>query len=202
MDVHSRQHNLSRQIAVELDVASCAISLAGRPVEASDLAAGDLEDWQVVLGYGPSRRAFRSGRTVEQRACDARSTDVDEFAQYMAATGVASATALPLCASGEPLGAMTIYQRSPRSLTTRERLQAKRAAERVAASIRLDPLEWVMRRDMVTAGLELAAGCVMARSTLSAADATVLIRAHAYATGTTLRETCAQVIEGSAISLV
>ena len=155
-----------------------------------------------MLGYGPSRRAFRSGRTVEQRACDARSTDVDEFAQYMAATGVASATALPLCASGEPLGAMTIYQRSPRSLTTGQRLQAKRAAERVAASIRLDPLEWVMRRDMVTAGLELAAGCVMARSTLSAADATVLIRAHAYATGTTLRETCAQVIEGSAISLV
>ena len=140
MDVHSRQHNLSRQIAVELDVASCAISLAGRPVEASDLAAGDLEDWQVVLGYGPSRRAFRSGRTVEQLACDARSTGVDEFAQYMAASGNRIGHGASALRFRRATGAMTIYQRSPGSLTIRQRLQAKQSADRAAALIRLDTL--------------------------------------------------------------
>jgi hypothetical protein len=196
MDAHRPTQNLSKQIAADLDVRACVISLRGRPVQASDRTAGDLEDWQFVLSDGPSYEAFSTGRTVERYSHQTYSRAFGDFSEHMTAAEIASVTAFPLLAGSERLGVMTLYASVRDPLQDRKRAHAEGSARRVTAAVKLDLLDWAVRRDLVTSEFEMATGWVMERSALSANDAAAAIRAHAYATNTPLRELCHQILGG------
>jgi hypothetical protein len=194
--------NISRQIAAALRVESCAISLHGRPVDASDEVAATLEDWQFVLGEGPSHTAFRTGQPVEYPNPTALTAEYLQLTDHMHAAGIASVASFPIAIANQPLGAITIYQATPRRLRSWQRRGAQRATRTVAAAIQSDPTGWATRRQLVTADFDLATGYLIAITALNADQASAIIRAHAYATGTPRREACRQILQGDHLTLI
>jgi GAF domain-containing protein len=188
--------NISGQIAAGLRVESCAISLCGRPVDGSDPVAADLEDWQFVLGEGPSFTAFRTGQRVEYPNPAALAAEYLGLADHMYAAGIASVASFPIAIENKVLGAITIYQSSPRRLRSWQRRRAERSTRTVAAAIRSDVIGWAARRRLVTSEFELATGYLIANSALNADEAAIVIRARAYASGTPLREACRRILDG------
>lgn len=186
-----------------LGVDGAAITLAYTKAErvtlcATDSAAGRLEDLQEVLGQGPGRDAYTSGRAVSVALANADAQRWPMFTEAArSAVGDVGLCALPMTPQQQVLGVLTVYQRVPRPLSE-EIGTALFLADALGAALLRDPdsqgdlrhsSPWAAR-----AQIHQATGMVVAQLGITTDDAIALLRAHAFAHDTTVDSIAAAVV--------
>jgi hypothetical protein len=163
----------------------------------TDETAARLEDLQDVLGQGPGPDAYRTGVTAVAplgSPAAGRWPVFDHAAQ--AAVGQAALYSFPIRPDGEVLGVLTFYQVAPRPLQY-ELAEVEFLAGALGVALLRDPGSraeagigpWSSR-----ARVHQATGMVIAQLGIGPDDALALLRAHAYAHGTSLNAIAGQVL--------
>lgn len=197
-------HAVSDMLGV--DGASITIENSGVArvtVCATDRRAEMLENLQDVLGEGPCRDAFDSGRPCEfllRRAESRWPQFVPAAEKIIGRDGVV--WSLPMRSGRDVIGTVSLYRLLPGPLTVR--LDAAAAlADAVAVMLLQDPQAfaeftgapeeggWSSR-----AAVQQASGMLMGRLGIGVADALAILRSYAYATDTQLADIARDVVAG------
>jgi GAF domain len=150
---------------------------------------GVVEDLQFMLGEGPGLDAHASGRPVlEPDLAHPSATHWSAFAPAALREGVLGVFSFPLRAGTNRLGALDLSSAVPGELSPRQRSDAAVMAGIVAQTLLAAQAGARPGRlatdfdDSPTLGLEVhqAAGMLSEQLDIRAADALVLLRAHAY----------------------
>ena len=164
---------------------------------ASDAEAGRLDELQIDLGEGPSWQSVREHRPVF--AADLRGVPSawPVFAHAADRMPTRSAFAFPLAVGVVELGALGIYADESETLT-RHDVAAVSALASIAATqvlrrtfARMDkvPDESYSRREV-----HQATGMVIAQLEVTATAALLIIQAHAFALGLTVRALATEIV--------
>lgn len=171
-------------------MSGAGVSWRGFPVRSSNEVTDELEQWQFVLGEGPTHDAFAAGRVIEAVESDEASWPM--FREFLRVAGQQSVFAFPLLSADSCWGVLTLYRTNTDPMTDAERMAATRCA---AASLTLlvsgrdddfEPFELVQR----------ATGVVMGQLVVSADEATTRIRAHAFSNRRQLRKVVDDILSG------
>jgi hypothetical protein len=160
-------------------------------VSASDSVAAGLEDLEEVLGAGPGHQVAESGRAVVLRLADDVTDGLGEYVhQARRIAGPATLHALPMLPVPHTIGVVVVYHDDgvELGLDTDDR---QFLADAVGAALLrdtdvvegTDTSSWPDR-----AKVHQATGMVVAQLGVSTEDAMALLRAHAFADGSTLEE--------------
>lgn len=178
-----------------LEVAGAGITIMGGdqagPICVSDPSVAALEDLQYTIGQGPCRDAFRSGLSIHAPRLDADAwARWPSFVQLAQSSHVAAVFAYPLIAAGANVGVLTLYQRDEGELTSAQQDDSEALAGVLAETVL--SLQDEAPAGTLGAGLDDAAkyrseiyqasGMVAVQLTISATDALLRMRAHAFAT--------------------
>lgn len=198
--------SLCRPFLSVLPVTGAAVSTLGAPfgsetVCASDPQAARLDELQFDLGEGPCWEALAGRRPSLNDHLERQAARWPLFAGAVADAPVGAMFAFPLALGSLNIGAVDLYAREPRSLTTAQVEDAQALAaicsrqvlRRALAAHPLTPLdtptEGFSRREV-----HQATGMVLAQLGLSAADALLVINGYAFARGLTVREVAAEIV--------
>jgi hypothetical protein len=164
-------------------------------VWASDETASWLDGIQEVLGEGPGWEAFQSGEIVSTALKnDGRWALFRRAAE--AEHGHLTLHAVPMSPGGDPMGVMLLYQSGDRPVIDPETAQF--LANAVGAALLRTPVSTVDNLEgpwRARSAVHQAVGMVMAQLGITAEDALVLLRAHAYAEDVTLDAIAAQIVD-------
>ncbi|MHA7295180.1 GAF domain-containing protein [Arthrobacter sp. HLT1-21] len=193
----------------QLPVTGASVSVFGGSMHetllhASDPVAARLDELQFDLGEGPRWEALRTRLPVllpDLQSADHHLWPV--FGTAVAETGAAALYVFPLAVGTIEIGVVELYRTSPWTLSR---------SDQTTASALADQTSWTVLRQLLndSAGtddgspsghsyqsrreIHQATGMVLVQATLSAADALLLLRAHAFANGRTLTETARDVV--------
>lgn len=177
-----------------VEVTGAGITIIGGdhagPICVSDPKINALEDLQFTIGQGPCRDAFHSGQPVHVPQLDASARQRwPPFVELAAASGIGAVFAYPLTSNGFGIGVLTLYQHAEGHLTpdqhddtialadilTETLLSLQNAAPPGSLAPALE--------DAVAYRAEIyqAAGMVAIQLQISASEALLRIRAHAFA---------------------
>ena len=176
----------------------------GRPVfcGASRPSLDPLGDTEEQVQEGPGVEAALSGRTVAVPDLAGQPGRWPRYARGAVRAGVRAVVAIPLCAGGGSLGALSLYHSGPREWTDPEvrpaRVLADLAAGYVALARLLDEqrrlAEQLQRALDSRVVIEQAKGIVAVNRAVSLERAFDLLRRHATSHGVTLEETADAVV--------
>lgn len=192
-----------------LPVSGAAVSVFGGSMQetlvcASDAVSARLDELQFELGEGPRWEALRTRLPV--LLPDVHSSTHPSWpvlGKALAGTGVRALFVFPLTVGAIDIGVVELYRPSPWELNH---------ADQVVAGVLAGHTAWTLLRRLLAAQpsgdadpsqearplsrreVHQATGMVLAQTGLPAADALLLLRAHAFASGRTLLETAADVI--------
>ncbi|MCS5732472.1 GAF and ANTAR domain-containing protein [Herbiconiux sp. CPCC 203386] len=168
-------------------------------VSASDGLAAELSEFQIDLGEGPCWDAYVTQSTVVvPDISDTAHSRWPLFLNAIATLDVHAFYSFPLTIGAVNIGAVDLYSEAPDVLSA-EQLTNALALARVTA---LDVLRYALEHrddDAEDDGphsrreVHQATGMVIAQMGVSATDALLLIRANAFASGRTVRETAAEI---------
>lgn len=193
----------------QLPVTGVAVSMFGGTaaaslVSASDALAARLDELQFDLGEGPRWEALRTRLPVLVPDVHSHPYSWPVFNKALLDTGVAAMFVFPLTLGALDLGAVELHHTKPGSLSYSDHTTAAVLAGRTAWHLlrRLlsvnspdtDPSEHnelMSRRE-----IHQATGMVLAQAGTTAAEALLLLRAHAFANALTLREAADAVLLG------
>ncbi|MHA7274818.1 GAF domain-containing protein [Arthrobacter sp. TMT4-20] len=192
-----------------LPITGASISVFGGSMHetllhASDAVAARLDELQFDLGEGPRWEALRTRLPVllpDLRFGDQHLWPV--FGKAVAETGVAAMFVFPLTIGAINVGVVELYRTSPWTLSRSDLMTASSLAENTSWTVLRQLLNdnavdhngsvsgssLISRRE-----IHQATGMVLAQAALSAADALLLLRAHAFANGSTLAEIARTVV--------
>lgn len=184
-----------------LPITGVAISTLGEPfgsetVCATDPAAARLDEIQIDLGEGPCWDAVRTGRPVLEP--DVRASTSDRYPVALLAmqdAGIGAVFAFPLRVGSIDVGAVDLYDRDPATLADADVQDAIALSDAVARQVLHRALarhDDSGEQDVVVSHYSRrevyqASGMLAAQAGVGAADALLLLRAHAYARGRTVR---------------
>jgi hypothetical protein len=177
-------------------------SMARVTLCATDEHAGLLEDLQDVLQEGPCRDAFDSGQpneTLLTRDAAAR------WPQFIPAAAEAIGPdailwSIPMRSDGAVMGTISLYRRLPGPLAL-PAADAQALADAVAGLLLEDPSAYAAFSALAEGGwssravVQQAAGVVAAQLGTSIEDALAVLRSHAFATNSLLRQVARDVVE-------
>jgi hypothetical protein len=150
----------------------------------------DLEPLQEVLGEGPAPQAMAEDRLVAVRI----GTLVDEYPVFSQLTGSVSGEAtlyaVPVRGEGRVVGAFSLYVTADPRARSSEDLQFVADAVGMVLVGNAELLDWSERNPF-----HLATGMVVAQLGIGPDDASALIRAHAFASSTSLLSAAQDVLE-------
>ncbi len=187
-----------------LPVEHAAISTLGDPFDletvcSSDEIAAGLERMQLELGVGPCWQAKVTGIPALIPDLDA-SGDISwvDLLASAQSRGVRSTYAFPMTVGTVDVGVVDLFARKANALGPREVEDAWAMAD-VAALRVLDDLlgnlsGWARAGGLPKRSIHQATGMVMAQLGIPSDDALVVIRAHAFATGTPIRDIAEAII--------
>lgn len=195
-----------------LPVDGAGISTLGVPfgseiVCASDPLAARLEEVQLDLGEGPSWLAKRTRRPVLMSDIRNKSTQAwPIFAEAIHDDEVGGLFAFPLLIGSLSIGAVTLFTSTPGSLTDEQAADASQLSGIAARQ--------VLRRSLSTREphidsddrapdlaehsrrvIHQATGMALVQLNVSAADALLIIRGHAFAHGRSVRDIATDIVE-------
>lgn len=190
-----------------MDVDGAAITVSNVEPEHTTLATTDpiaqrLEDLQELLGEGPGPDAYRSGTIIIATIDEVVRRRWPVFVPAAkAAVGPLQVVAVPMRPAEEPLGVLSLYQHRPRPLA-----HGPEAVQFLANSIGVALLRdlvgdqlhadtWKAETWSGRARVHQATGMVIAQLGVSAGDALALLRAHAYASETTLDRIATRILD-------
>lgn len=173
------------------------------PICVSDSSVSALEDLQYGIGQGPCRDAFRTGASVHAPRLDEIAwSRWPSFVDLARTSGIKAVFAYPLIAEGANVGVLTIYQGLEGQLSQAQDNDSVALSEVLAETVL--SLQDDAPAGTLALGLEdavqyraeiyQASGMVAIQLSISAADALLRIRAHAFATDLTVAETAAQIV--------
>jgi GAF domain-containing protein len=193
-----------------LGMEGAAVSTLGSPlgsetVWATGAWAAALDEIQLDLGEGPCWGALASGRPVlvaDVQQASSASWPVAQ--QALRETGLGALFAFPLVIGRIDVGACALYSRRPRQMSPQQVLDATRWSRTVAW--------WVLRGALEKVGepsgklgewggpysrreVHQATGMTMAQMGVSAPDALLVLRGHAFAANRTVRAVAQDVID-------
>jgi hypothetical protein len=195
-----------------LPVTGASVSILTGPggqstVCASDATAARLDELQFDLGEGPCWSALTAHRPVI--AADLRATDSDDWPVFAEAvtgdervSGVAAMFAFPLVVGTLDIGAVDLYSHVTGPLTETQVSDASSLAGMAAWQVLrriLNDQDSDFSADLlpsVTSRREVhqATGMILAQLNISADDALLLLRAHAFSSGRSVREIADDVV--------
>ncbi|QLD12100.1 ANTAR domain-containing protein [Microbacterium oleivorans] len=196
--------SLCARFITALPVDHAAISTLGDPFDvetvcASDGVAATLDEIQLDSGVGPSWRARSSRSPVLVRDLQ-RDPDAEwpMLTTAAAAAGVASAYAFPMSVGAVDVGVVDLYAARRDALTARDVALASVMADAAALTILRDAMALIETEPGTGASarrfVHQATGMVCAQLRVTPEDALLIIRAHAFATGRSVREVAESLI--------
>lgn len=173
------------------------------PICVSNQRMAALEDLQFAMGEGPCQDAFRTGLAVHAPRLDgsafARWPTFVELAQK---TGIGAVFAYPLSLQAAKVGVLTLYHDAEGDLTTAQNDDSVALAEILTETVL--SLQEAAPEGTLAQGLEgavvyraeiyQAAGMASVQLKISAADALLRIRAHAFTQGQTVASVAADIV--------
>lgn len=184
-----------------IPVTGAAISTIGTLVApetvcASDAAAARLDELQFDLGEGPCWEAFATGRPVLERDIrDGARGAWPAFVEAVRDLPVRGVYAFPLTIGSLSVGVIDLYSSRPADLKDSHQRDAEALASIAARQILR---ELVMRSgdeseddpgsEFSRRTIHQATGMVLAQLNVTADDAVLILQAHAYASGRSLRD--------------
>jgi hypothetical protein len=209
---HERSLSLCAPFLHVLPVTGASVSILTGPggqstVCASDPTAARLDELQFDLGEGPCWSALTAHRPVI--AADIRTSDSRDWPVFAKAvsgdesvSGVAAMFAFPLVVGTLDIGAVDLYSQSTGPLTDTQVSDAASLAGMAAWQVlrrilsEHDPEASPDLLPSVTSRREVhqATGMILAQLNISADDALLLLRAHAFSTGRSVREIADDVV--------
>ncbi|HEY3572844.1 MAG TPA: GAF domain-containing protein [Arthrobacter sp.] len=205
-----RGEDLCAPFLRELGVSGAAVSMFGGTatetlVCASDKASARLDELQFDLGEGPRWEALRTRLPV--LVPDVRTTTPYSWpvlSKALEDTGVAAVFVFPLTLGALDLGVVQLHNTRPGNLSYSDHTTAAMLAGQTAwnllrrvlsvSSADTDPS--VDRSLMSRREIHQATGVVLAQAGTSAAEALLLLRAHAFANAISLSEAAEAVLTG------
>jgi hypothetical protein len=166
-------------------------------VSRSDGLSQQIEDLQDVLGEGPGQDAYREGRAVVATVDGARATSFPMFSEMVGViTRPLTVWAVPMHPGGMTIGVITVYRRAGGlSCSVHD---AQLLADSIGAALLDDPVAagltplagWSDR-----SRVHQATGMVVAQLGMAPDDALAILRAHAFAEGTSLDVIATRVVD-------
>jgi len=211
---HERGTNLCDPFVESLPVSGAAISVLSGAVgqstiSSSNAVAARLDELQFDLGEGPCWQAFKTRRPA--LSFNLHTGDNNEWPVFAEAVrsdtvagDVSAIFAFPLTVGSLDIGAVDLYTTTPVDLTPQQVAGATSLAEVAAWQVLRRVLS---EQDLDALGAEQSAaqssrrevhqatGMVLAQLNISAEDAALLLRAHAFASGRSVREIATDVVE-------
>jgi GAF domain-containing protein len=202
-------HRLCAACLSALPVSGVGVALmtadgpSGVVLAVTDERARLLEELQFALDEGPCVEASNSGRPVlEPNLVTGGSPRWPRFGAAVLDAGVHAVFAFPMRIGAIRVGALDLYRDTPGRLTTEEVVEALAFAD--AATVIVLHLQDHEGRDGVNAALaepidsraevHQATGMITIQLGISLAEALLRLRAHAYASGRTVSDVAADVV--------
>jgi hypothetical protein len=210
---HERGTNLCDPFVDALPVTGAALSVMSGAVgqstiSASNVIAARLDELQFDLGEGPCWEAVSTRRpaltpNLRTGAHAAWPVFAEAVRSDRVAGEVSAIFAFPLIVGSLDIGAVDLYAATPGALTPEQVAGATSLAEVAAWQVLRKVLD---DQDLDTGNDEFSArssrrevhqatGMVLAQLNISANDAALLLRAHAFASGRSVREVATDVVE-------
>jgi hypothetical protein len=165
----------------------------------SDDLAATISELQLDLGVGPCWDAYSTRTAV--LAPDLAALPQNTWPllrRSLAAWNVRAVYSFPLTVGRLRIGAVDLYSESTEALSSADVADAAALADRAATDVMRSAL--AHRHDEPEADgpysrreVHQATGMVIAQLGIGAADALLLIRAHSYASGRSVRDTAAEI---------
>jgi hypothetical protein len=198
---------LAEVIARPFPVSGATVTLGGivpgSTVSATGPLAAHLNELQLDLGEGPLWDASNSGLPVlEPDLLNHPGRPWPAFLDAIAGVGVGAMFSFPLRFARLPVGTITFYSDRPVDLFEDEVRQVTVIADAVSKIVMRISLERSAEgHDIVPARfsrrtIHQATGMVIVQAEVSAEDAELLIRGHAFALETTMREVADDILQG------
>ncbi|MFB2555325.1 ANTAR domain-containing protein [Herbiconiux liangxiaofengii] len=180
-----------------------AIATFGAPfdvetVSASDPLAARLSEIELDVGEGPGWAAHASGTAILAPELDSsEQPGWPLFVHAVEGLGVRAVFSFPLVIGTLRIGAVDLYSDAPGPLTAAAVAEASMLTKAAAATVLREAVD--TRNDSTDEGpysrreVHQATGMVIAQLGIPADDALLLIRAHAFASGRSVRETAAAI---------
>ncbi|MGZ3148026.1 GAF and ANTAR domain-containing protein [Lentzea chajnantorensis] len=167
-------------------------------VGASDPWAAGLAEEQFTLGEGPVPAAIGAGEPVLAGDLAAESARWPAFTAAARAGGLAAVFVFPLRADTAVLGTLALYSRRAGDLSEDAAADAAVLADLVTRALlaqheRMDDEER-LRVDLAYQEVNMASGMLAVQLGVSLEEALVRLRAHAFATGRSVRELAKDVL--------
>lgn len=205
---HERRSNLSEPFLTVLPVTGAAVSVlvgSGQStISTTDAVATRLDEIQFDLGEGPCWDAMSSRQPVlSPDFANERSSDWPLFRDQVLSDpirhDVHALFAFPLYVGSLNIGAVDLYADAPRELEAVEVSRVSKLAELASWQV----LRRVIGDDGIAEDpsplsrreVHQATGMVLAQLDITSEQAVVLLRAHAFATGRTVREVAIDVVD-------
>jgi hypothetical protein len=176
-------------------------STAHSTICASDETAALLDELQFDLGEGPCWEAMRSRVPALHSQIQEEDEPVwPEFARAIKGQPVGAMFAFPLVVSSLEIGAVDLYTVTPGPMSTEAIADASALASLAAWQV----LRRVLTDREDTSGegatysrreIHQATGMVIAQLDVTAEDALLLLRAHAFSRSVSVREIAAEIVE-------
>jgi hypothetical protein len=166
-------------------------------LDSSNGTSARIEDLQDVLGEGPGQDAYRRGTAVVAHVDGAHGGPFPLFTELAGdIAGPVTVWAIPMHPGGTTIGVITLYRSSGDLLYSIE--DAQFLADAVGAALLDDSSSdadggfaaWPDR-----SRVHQAVGMTVAQLAISPADAMAILRAHAFAEGTSLDAIAVEVVE-------
>lgn len=207
---HPDDGDLCTAFLEQLPVTGAAVSMFGGAASetlvcASDTLAAHLDELQFDLGEGPRWEALQTRLPV--LVPDVRYTHPyvwPVFSKALLETDAAALFVFPLTVGALDLGVVELHHRHAGSLSYADYSTATMLAGQAAwhllrrvLSVNSPDKDPALEAALMSRReIHQATGMVLAQSGATAADALLLLRAHAFANGMTLRETADAVLQG------
>jgi hypothetical protein len=208
---HERKTSLAEPFVSVLPVAGAAISVLSNrighnTIASTDATASRLDELQFDLGEGPCWEALSTREAVlEPDITSSASTRYPQFTHAVRSDELGSAVhamfAFPLVVGSLDIGAVDLWARSAGFLSSRHIAEAAElahlAAIQVLRRVLGDLPELTSPGDSILSRREIhqATGMILAQLNVSASDAALLLRAHAFATERSLGEVANDIVE-------
>lgn len=205
-----RGEDLCAPFLRELGVSGAAVSMFGGTASetlvcASDKASARLDELQFDLGEGPRWEALRTRLPVF--VPDVRTTAPYSWpvlSKALEDTGIAAVFVFPLSVGALDLGVVQLHNTGPGNLSFADHTTAAMLAgqtawnllRRVLSVSAADTDPSVDASLMSRREIHQATGVVLAQAGTTAAEALLLLRAHAFANAISLREAAEAVLTG------
>ncbi|WP_440710200.1 GAF and ANTAR domain-containing protein [Herbiconiux sp. YIM B11900] len=168
-------------------------------ISTSDDRAAELSELQLDAGEGPCWDAYSTATAVlAPDLASVPSSTWPVISSALSALDVRAVYSLPLAIGTLKIGAVDLYADTPDTLSADDLARAWKLAASASADVLSQALE--RRGDDASEDgpysrreVHQATGMVIAQMRVSAEDALLLIRAHAFASGRTVRETAADI---------